>query len=57
MLYLLVRRPIARVDQRLPPDNLTPDTTASASADQHPGGDEKAAIAYLEAAKAILRRP
>jgi hypothetical protein len=57
----LVRPPIAavEVDQRLPPGKLTlrgPDTTASTSADQHPGEDEKAAMAYLEAAKAILRR-
>src|SRR5258708_37687872 len=55
-----VQQPIAGVvgDPRLPPAKLTligPDTTASTSA-KHPGADEKAAIAYLEAAQAILRR-
>ena len=55
----LVPQPIARVegDQRLPPAKLTssgPDTTAGVY--KHPGADEKAAIAYLEAAQAILRR-
>lgn len=58
----LVSPPIARVevDQRSPPDRLDlkgPDRTASASADQrHPSVDEQAAAAYLEAAKAILRK-
>src|SRR6187551_3275414 len=33
-----------------------PDTTASISADTQPVENEKAAIAYLEAAQAILRR-
>jgi hypothetical protein len=56
-----VQQPIAGVvgDSRLPPAKLTligPDTTASTSAYKHPGADEKAAIAYLEAAQAILRR-
>jgi hypothetical protein len=58
----LVSPPIARVEvgQRSPPDRLNlkgPDTTASTNADrQHQSADEKAAAAYLEAAKAILRR-
>ena len=56
-----VQQPIAGVegDPRLPPAKLTligPDTTASTSVYKHPGADEKAAIAYLEAAQAILRR-
>jgi hypothetical protein len=57
----LVSSPIARVevDQRLPPTGLNlrgPDTTASTSVYEYPSADEKAAAAYLEAAKAILRR-
>ena len=57
----LVPQPIAGVegDQRLPPAKLTlsaPDTTASTTTYKYPGADEKAAIAYLEAAQAILRR-
>jgi hypothetical protein len=56
----LVSPPIARVevDQRSPPDRFNlKGTTASTSADrQHQSADEKAAAAYLEAAKAILRR-
>ena len=44
---------------QLPPTvpNLRgPDTTASTSIDQRPSADEKAAVAYEEAAEAILRR-
>ena len=57
----LVRPPIARVegDQRPQLDKLTlgaPDAMASKGADSLPVENEKAAIAYLEAAKAILRR-
>jgi hypothetical protein len=60
-LTYLVCEPMATVEtnQRLPPFNLTlsaADTTASTNVDKRPGGDEKAAIAYLEAAQAILRR-
>jgi hypothetical protein len=60
-LTYLIDQPIApvEVNQRLPPFNPIVtgiDTTASTSADQYRGGDEKAAIAYLEAAQAILRR-
>lgn len=57
----LVSPPIAQVevDQRLPPTGLNlrgPDTTASTSVYEYPSADEKAAAAYLEADKAILRR-
>ena len=57
----LLPQPIAQVEagQRLPPAKQTlsgPDTTASANVYKYPGIDEKAAIAYLEAAQAILRR-
>lgn len=48
-----------KADPLLPPGELNlegRDTTASTSADQHPGADEKAAAAYLEAAKTILSR-
>jgi hypothetical protein len=60
-LTYLVGQPVASVEvnQRLPPFNLIvngTDTTASTSADQYRGVDEKAAIAYLEAAQAILGR-
>ena len=49
------------VDQRLPPPATLslrgPDTTASTSDDQHhPNADDKAAAAYWDAAKAILKR-
>jgi hypothetical protein len=57
-LTYLVDRPIAvEVNQR-PPSSIMngPDKTASTSAYQYRGEDEKAAIAYLEAAQAILRR-
>ena len=57
----LLRPPIAsvKVDQQPHLGTLTfsgPDTTASISADTQPVENEKAAIAYLEAAQAILRR-
>ena len=60
-LTYLIGQPIApvEVDQRLQafkPTLSGPDTTAPTSADKYRGGDEKAAIAYLEAAQAILRR-
>jgi hypothetical protein len=58
-LTYLVDRPIdaVEVNQR-PPSSIIngPDTTASTSTYQYRGEDEKAAIAYLEAAQAILRR-
>jgi hypothetical protein len=61
LLTYLIDRPIAAlgVDQRPPPFTSimnAPDTTASTSAYQYRAEDEKAAIAYLEAAQAILRR-
>ena len=49
----------APIEERLPPTvpNLTdPDTKASTSNDQLSNAEVKAAEAYLEAAKAILRR-
>ena len=57
----LLRPPIAsvKVDQQPQLGTLTfsgPDTTASKSADSQLVENEKAATAYLEAAKAILRR-
>jgi hypothetical protein len=51
--------PRVEVDKRLPPigPNLRgPDTTASTNVAQSPSEDEKAALAYWEAAKAILKR-
>jgi hypothetical protein len=53
--------PSARVEADLltpptMPDLTGPDTSASASIDQSPKADEKAAEAYREAAEAILRR-
>lgn len=53
--------PSARVESDLlrPPtmrDLTGPDTSASASIDQSPNAEEKAAEAYREAAEAILRR-
>jgi hypothetical protein len=59
VLTYLVDRPIAAVEvNQRPPSSIMngPDTTASTSAYQYRGEDEKAAIAYLEAAQAILRR-
>jgi hypothetical protein len=57
----LLRPPVASVavDQQPHPGKIAfsrPDTTASKGADRQPVEDEKAATAYLEAAKAILRR-
>jgi hypothetical protein len=57
----LLRPPIAwvAVDQQPHLSKLTlssPDTTASIGAESQPIENEKAATAYLEAAKAILRR-
>ena len=57
----LLRPPIAsvKVDQQPHLGKLTlsaPAATASKSDDRHPVENEKAAIAYLEAAQAILRR-
>jgi hypothetical protein len=53
--------PSARIDaDPLPPPTMPdltgPETRASASIDQSPNADEKAAEAYREAAEAILRR-
>jgi hypothetical protein len=57
----LVHAPVARVedDQRPHLGKLTlsaPNATASKSDDRQPTENEKAAIAYLEAAQAILRK-
>ena len=56
LLYIIAS---VKVDQQPHLGTLTssgPDTTASISADTQPVENEKAAIAYLEAAQAILRR-
>jgi hypothetical protein len=57
----LVHAPVARVEDDPQPHFgkltlVTPDATASKTADSRPLENEKAAIAYLEAAQAILRR-
>lgn len=55
----LVRPLPARVDvdpRPTVPDLRAPDLAASTNLDQRQGAEEKAAAAYLEAAKAILRR-